>query len=183
MKDHGTREVWHVSLGHGFGPLWARFRNWLSVRQSRVPGIIPRQIPSSPVPSGVVYLGQRDFPNELRYVAGRFCATMSENNSYVRVDENGVYRVGTTRVMLDSVVAAFRQGHSAETIKQQFPALSLEEVYGSIAYYLAHAAEIDAYLQRQDAVWEELRSRSEEQPSAVVERLRALTNAGARETR
>ncbi len=63
---------------------------------------------------------------------------MSEETVYVRIDENGVYRVGTTRVMLDSVVAAFHQGHSAETIKQQYPALTLEEVYGSIAYYLAH---------------------------------------------
>jgi hypothetical protein len=57
---------------------------------------------------------------------------MSEEKAYVRVDENGVYRVGMTRVMLDSVVAAFRQGHSAETIRQQYPALTLEEVYGSI---------------------------------------------------
>src|SRR5258708_5947536 len=108
---------------------------------------------------------------------------MSADSIYVRLDENGVYRVGTTRVMLDSVVAAFRHGHSAETIRQQFPALALEEVYGSIAYYLAHAAEIDAYLQRQDAAWAKWRARSEVQPSAVVERLRALTKAGARETR
>jgi uncharacterized protein (DUF433 family) len=108
---------------------------------------------------------------------------MSEDKGYVRVDENGVYRVGRTRVMLDSVVVAFRQGHSSETIKQQYPALTLEEVYGSIAYYLAHAAEIDAYLQRQDAVWEQSLARSEQQPSPVVERLRALTKAGASETR
>jgi uncharacterized protein (DUF433 family) len=108
---------------------------------------------------------------------------MSEDSVYVRVDESGVYRTGTTRVMLDSLMAAFRQGHSAETIRQQFPALSLDEVYGSIAYYLAHVAEIDAYLQRQDAAWAEWRARSEEHPSAVVERLRSLTKAGARETR
>ena len=40
--------------------------------------------------------------------------------------------------MLDSVVAAFHQGHSAETIAQQYPALSLEEIYGAITYYLAN---------------------------------------------
>lgn len=66
---------------------------------------------------------------------------MSTANSYIRSDEYGVLRVGATRVMLDSVIAAFRQGHSSETIRQQYPALSLEEVYGSIAYYLAHRAE------------------------------------------
>ena len=48
--------------------------------------------------------------------------------SYVRKDDHGVLRVGETRVMLDSVVAGFHQGHSAETIAQQYPALTLEEV-------------------------------------------------------
>jgi uncharacterized protein (DUF433 family) len=106
---------------------------------------------------------------------------MSPEKVYVQVDEHGVYRVGQTRVMLDSVVAAFHQGHSPETIKQQYPALTLEEVYGSIAYYLAHAAEVEAYLKRQDAVWQQWKARSEAQPNAVVERLRALAKVGAQE--
>jgi hypothetical protein len=45
---------------------------------------------------------------------------------YGRVDEHGVMRVGTTRVMLDALVAGFEQGHAPETIQQQFPALNLE---------------------------------------------------------
>jgi uncharacterized protein (DUF433 family) len=106
---------------------------------------------------------------------------MGQDKTYVRVDEAGVYRVGNTRVMFDSVVAAFHQGHSPETIKQQYPALTLEEVYGSLAYYLAHAAEVDAYLRRQDAVWSEARARSEQERSPVVERLRALRGAGVSE--
>jgi uncharacterized protein (DUF433 family) len=106
---------------------------------------------------------------------------MSAEKTYVRTDENGVLRVGTTRVMLDSVVAAFDQGHSPETIRQQYPALSLEEVYGSIAYYLGHAAEVRTYLQRQDTVWKEWQARAEAQPNPVVERLRALRRAGVTE--
>src|SRR5437763_16506948 len=106
---------------------------------------------------------------------------MSDASVYVRQDESGVFRVGSTRVMLDSVVAAFHQGHSPETIRQQYPALTLEEVYGSIAYYLGHHAEIDAYLKRQDAVWEQQRARSEAQPSRVVERLRAPAKSGVSE--
>jgi uncharacterized protein (DUF433 family) len=98
------------------------------------------------------------------------------------LDENGVLRVGNTRVMLDSVVAAFQQGHSPETIRQQYPALSLEEVYGSIAYYLAHLPQVTAYLGRQDAVWQEWQARCEQRPSPVVERLRALQRAGVPET-
>jgi uncharacterized protein (DUF433 family) len=106
---------------------------------------------------------------------------MAEANSYVRVDEHGVYRVGASRVMLDSVVAAFLQGHSPETIRQQYPALRLEDVYGSIAFYLGHPEEVRAYLTRQDAVWQEWQQRSEERPSPVLERLRALARAGVRE--
>ncbi len=80
---------------------------------------------------------------------------------YVRVDEHGVMRVGNTRVMLDSIVAGFEQGHSPETIQQQFPALSLEEVYGAITYYLACRDDVQAYLKRQDALWEKLRAEAE----------------------
>jgi uncharacterized protein (DUF433 family) len=99
---------------------------------------------------------------------------MSEARGYVRVDEHGVMRVADSRVMLDSVVAAFTQGHSPKTIRQQYPALSLEMVYGSITYYLAHRQEVDDYLRRQDKVWEQERARSEQRPAPVVERLRAL---------
>jgi uncharacterized protein (DUF433 family) len=98
---------------------------------------------------------------------------MDGAKAYVRVDEHGVLRVGASRVMLDSVVAAFRQGHSPETIRQQYPALSLEEVYGAITHYLAHQAEVDAYLRRQDELWERWRAKTEAAPRPVVERLRA----------
>ncbi len=81
--------------------------------------------------------------------------------------------------MLDSVVAAFHQRHSPETIQQQYPALTLEAVYGSIAYYLANRAEVDAYLGRQEDEWKKARARAEAIPGAVVERLRALRNTGA----
>jgi uncharacterized protein (DUF433 family) len=99
---------------------------------------------------------------------------VTEAKSYVRADERGVLRVGDSRVMLDSVLGGFAQGHSPETIRQQYPALSLEEVYGAITYYLAHRDEIDAYLRRQDGVWEEWRTKSQAQRSPVAERLRAL---------
>ncbi len=62
---------------------------------------------------------------------------------YVRPDEHGVLRVGATRVMLDSVVAAFQLGHSPETIQQQYPSLGLSEVYGALAYYLNNEDAVD----------------------------------------
>jgi uncharacterized protein (DUF433 family) len=92
---------------------------------------------------------------------------------YVRVDDHGVMRVGTTRVMLDALVAGFEQGHAPETLQQQFPALSLEEVYGAITYYLSHRDDVQAYLQRQEALWQALRAEAQQQASPVVKRLRA----------
>jgi uncharacterized protein (DUF433 family) len=97
-----------------------------------------------------------------------------QEKRYVQVDDQGVLRVANTRVMLDSVVAAFEQGHSPETIQQQFPELSLEEVYGASTYYLAHYDEVQAYLQRQETLWKTLQAEAERRSSAVVKRLRAL---------
>jgi uncharacterized protein (DUF433 family) len=104
-------------------------------------------------------------------------ATMNESKRYVRADEQGVLRVGDTRVPLDSMVAAFENGASRETIQQQYPALSLELVYGSIAYYLADPESVQHYLHRQEAVWEEWRTRASSRSSPILERLRALQRA------
>ena len=104
---------------------------------------------------------------------------MSNFNCYVRKDEHDVLRVGETQVMFDSVVAAFEQGHSPEMICQQYPSLSLEAVYGAITWYLAHPDEVKQYLSQQDRVWEDMRTKAEQQPAAVVERLRKLREAEA----
>jgi uncharacterized protein (DUF433 family) len=100
-------------------------------------------------------------------------------STYIRNDEHGVKRVGKSRVMLDSVIAAFHQGHSAETIAQQYPALSLEEVYGTITHYLANKPEVDQYLRRQEEVWEREREKAAHAASPIVARLRSqATKAG-----
>jgi uncharacterized protein (DUF433 family) len=98
---------------------------------------------------------------------------MNEEKLYVRLDEHGAMRIGNSRVMLDSIVAGFEQGHSPETLQQQYPTLSLEDVYGAITYYLAHTDQVHAYLKRQDELWEAWRARDETRSSPVVERLRA----------
>src|SRR6266850_1198178 len=99
---------------------------------------------------------------------------MNEERGYVRVDEHGAMRTGNSGVMLDSIVAGFEQGHSPETLQQQYPALSLEEMYGAITYYLAHTDEVHTYLKQQDELWEAWRAKSATRSSPVVERLRAL---------
>lgn len=65
---------------------------------------------------------------------------------------DGSYWIAETRVSLDSIVYAFLDGFSPEAIATEcFPTLTLEQVYGTITYYLAHRQEIDAYLEREEA--------------------------------
>jgi hypothetical protein len=39
-------------------------------------------------------------------------------------------------------------GESPETIRQSFPSLRLEQVYGAITFYLAHQADVDANIRQ-----------------------------------
>ena len=67
------------------------------------------------------------------------------SREYVEQRDGG-YWVAGTRVSLDSVVYAFMEGQTAESIAQAFPVLSLEQTYGSIAFYLANQSAVDTYL-------------------------------------
>ena len=70
---------------------------------------------------------------------------------------NGGYYVRGTRVSLDSVVYAFLRGDSSDGIVESFPALSLEQVFGALAFYLANRESIDCYLQEGRAEFSRLR--------------------------
>ena len=69
---------------------------------------------------------------------------------YVELRDGG-YWVTDSRVSLDSIVYAFLDGQTPESIAQSFPLLSLEQVYGAVAYYLANRENIDAFLTRASA--------------------------------
>jgi len=73
---------------------------------------------------------------------------------YIEQRENG-YWIAGSRVSLESVIFAFLDGLSPETIVAEcFPILSLEQVYGAITYYLSNRSVIDAYLQQMDSKFE-----------------------------
>lgn len=76
-------------------------------------------------------------------------------------DEHGRLRVGNTRVLLDLVIFSFQQGNPPETIIDQYPTLSLDDVYLAIGYYLRHRDSIDTYLRQQEAEAEALRREDE----------------------
>lgn len=95
---------------------------------------------------------------------------------YIERRDGGYYFVGS-RVSLDSIVCQFLQGESPEAIVQAFPSLSLEQVYGGITFYLAHRAEIDAYLKRGEARFEELARASREANPLLYAKLEAARRA------
>src|SRR5215475_8116948 len=74
---------------------------------------------------------------------------------YVEQHDEGYWITGT-RVSLDSVVYAFLEGLSPESIVDSFDTLTLEEVYGALAFYLGHRDEIGAYLRRSEVQFDEL---------------------------
>ena len=62
--------------------------------------------------------------------------------------KDGVARVSGTRVTLDTVVRAFLRGATAEEITQQYPSLSLSDVYATISYYLQNRDDVEIYLEK-----------------------------------
>jgi uncharacterized protein (DUF433 family) len=86
-------------------------------------------------------------------------------------EREGSYYVAGSRVSLASLIFAFREGASPETIRQNFPALSLGQVYGAIAFYLNHPAESQQYLQRLTARWKDLEQNGEAPTGELREKL------------
>ena len=90
-------------------------------------------------------------------------------------------RIKGHRIGIENVLSYYHEGYNPDEIAQEFPGLSLEKIYAAITYYLAHRAEMDAYLAR-------LRERHEGEykewtasPSPLVERLRAVKAQRAQE--
>ncbi len=67
------------------------------------------------------------------------------HSEYIEQRHGGYYVAGT-RISLDSVVYSFNEGQSPEAIQEDFPSLKRAQIYGAIAFYLDHQAEIDKYL-------------------------------------
>ncbi len=88
-------------------------------------------------------------------------------------DDDGIMRVGGTRVTLDTIIAAFIEGATAEEIAQQYPSVRLADIYSVIGYYLRRHAEIESYLKQRRKQAEETRQQNEERfdPAGIRERL------------
>lgn len=91
----------------------------------------------------------------------------------LRLDTDGVARVGGTRVSLDTVVFAFEEGATAEEIVRQYPALALSDVYSVLAYYLHNRNEVEEYLKARSNERERVRTENEGrfEPTGIRDRL------------
>jgi hypothetical protein len=65
---------------------------------------------------------------------------LSAHPAPLRADADGVIRVGSSRVTLDTVVGAFRNGCTAEEIVMKYPSLDLTDVGMDDPTVLAWAA-------------------------------------------
>jgi uncharacterized protein (DUF433 family) len=90
---------------------------------------------------------------------------------------NGGYYVAGTRVSLDSVVYAFLQGETPEGIQDSYGALTLEQIFGSLAYYLANRAVIDEYLRQGEIEYDRLYDETRAKDPAFYAKLDAARDA------
>jgi uncharacterized protein (DUF433 family) len=87
-------------------------------------------------------------------------------------EANGAVRITGSRVTLDTVIGAFQKGATAEQIQDSFPSLSLAQIYGTIAYYLDHEADVETYLRERRAEAESIKHEIESQQDTAGFRAR-----------
>ena len=84
---------------------------------------------------------------------------------------NGGYYVAGSRVSLASIVYEYRDGASPETIHQNFPTLSLEQIHSAIAFCLGHSEDVETYLGELEKKWHELEGSAKPASPALQHRI------------
>jgi uncharacterized protein (DUF433 family) len=87
-------------------------------------------------------------------------------------ERSGGYFIAGTRVSLDSVVYGFLRGESPEGMAESFPALTLEQILGSLAFYLGNRAKVDQYLHEGKEEFERLREQAHQNNPGLYSRLK-----------
>ena len=93
---------------------------------------------------------------------------------HIDVDARGVARiVGTRSKVIQIVMDRMANGWGPEEIHEQYPHLSLGQIYAAFAYYYDHKAELDAQIEADIRRAEEMRAQAGE--LAVVQKIKQLT--------
>jgi uncharacterized protein (DUF433 family) len=82
------------------------------------------------------------------------------DSPYIEVRDTRLYFL-RSRVPLEAIARVWREGHSPEEIRENFPTLTLAEVYGAVAYHLDHQAEVDRRLIESEADYRARRAAAE----------------------
>ena len=77
-------------------------------------------------------------------------------------DGDGILRITGSRVTLDSIAHQFKSGATAEQIQEDFPSITLADIYSVIAYFLQHREAVESYLAQQTHRAEQARSEIEQ---------------------
>src|SRR5438552_5531631 len=88
-------------------------------------------------------------------------ATLTATPPPLKIDADGVARVGGTRVTLDTVIGAYQDGATPEEIVLGYDSLDLADVHATISLYLRHRLQVDAYLRQRQAQAERVRRENE----------------------
>ena len=115
--------------------------------------------------------GVRISVSRLRIAISFMKVARTHAKQYIEQRGEGYWIVGT-RISLDSVVCSFLNGESPEGIAQNLPLLSLEQVYGAIAFYLANRELVDTYLIEGEAEFEKLQQSFREKNPLLYQKLK-----------
>jgi uncharacterized protein (DUF433 family) len=105
--------------------------------------------------------------------------TLAPQRPPIQQDEDGIMRIGGTRVTLDTIVYAYDNGASAEEIAMAYDAVSLAHVHAVISYYLQNRPQILEYLEQGKRAQEEVRRQFPPRETWQVVRQRLLARRQA----
>ena len=93
----------------------------------------------------------------LYFVAGDLMSIMAP--SHIEIDDKGVARIAGTRMKVRMIAEDRRyHGRTPEQMREDWPHLSLAQIYAALSYYYAHQAEMDAEMDRLEAEVERMRA-------------------------
>ncbi|MBC8180972.1 DUF433 domain-containing protein [candidate division KSB1 bacterium] len=96
-------------------------------------------------------------------------------------DSEGIIRIGDTRVTLNTVITAFKNGSTCEEIVYQYPVLKLADVYSAISYYLNDQDRVESYLEKHDRLAESIKENIQSHFDTKMIRERLLKRKNAKE--
>lgn len=76
----------------------------------------------------------------------------------------GHLRLDGTRITVNQIVAWYKQGYTSEEIVDQYPHLTLAQVYAALAYYHANREEVEADLSAEEKEADQLEQEHRQAP-------------------